>query len=94
MTPSISFWDGADLDPRAKAREALLPPLASQRSPPLATFTLGLADGKERESLKSGSPGDPNLKAALIPSVWSGGRTKALASVYPQGSITKQMAEA
>ena len=33
MTPSISFWDGADLDPRAKAREASSCPWPDQELP-------------------------------------------------------------
>ena len=33
MTPSVSFWDGADLEPRAKAREASCHPRPGKEPP-------------------------------------------------------------
>lgn len=91
---AISLLPGwRDLEPRAKVREAFCHPLWGKELPlqpllPLAERRQGEGKSQIWES------GYPNLKAVLIPLAWSGGRTKALASVCPQVSITKQTAEA
>lgn len=83
---SLTLLMEADLEPRAKARSLLLS-LARPRTAPSDTSALAEPDRKERESPTSVSQRCPNSKAAPIPLVWPGRGTKALAPVYPQGSI-------
>lgn len=76
----------ADLELRAKARSLLLP-LARPRTAPRTLLPWAEPDRKERESPTAVSQRRPNLKAAPIPLVWPGRGTKAVAPLYPQGSI-------
>lgn len=93
MAPSVSCWDAADLDPRAKAREASSCPWPDKELPFQRLYP-GLSRWQGKGKSQIWEPRGSSVKAALIPLVWSGGRTEALASVYPQGSICKQTAEA
>lgn len=59
MTPSVSFWDGADLEPRAKVREAFCHPLWG-KEPPLRPL-LPLAERRQGEGKSQiWEPGGPH----------------------------------
>lgn len=65
MTPSVSFQDRADLEPRAKAREASHP--WSAKELPLQPPLPGLSQQKGEGKSQIWEPGDPQFKGIPHP---------------------------
>lgn len=84
MTPSILFWVGGIPGTKGRRQGGLFPPLARELplQPPLPSVE------------PRGRKGKVLNQADLIPLVWPGGGTKALASIYLKGSIHQQTVEA